>query len=110
MKSLTPNNLGKKYLIEDCHRVRMNDLLKAYRSKFKKLFLASELQMAGWNVELTTSKTHQGGIRFWFKCPTCKSRIGVLLKHPLTAVVGCRQCLNLEYKKRRYKGMIEGQA
>ena len=95
-------------MVENCSKVRIGDLLKSYRGKFKKLALTSELQVSGWNVELTTAKTYRGGIRLWLKCPVCERRIGVLFKHPLTNAVGCRQCLNLEYRKRRYKGMIEG--
>jgi hypothetical protein len=28
--------------------------------------------------------------------------------HPLTSAIGSRKCLGLEYRSRRYKGMIEG--
>ena len=107
MKSLTLNNLGEKYLVEDCHKVRIEALLKSYRGKFKELALTSELQVSGWDIELATSKTYRNGIRLWLKCPLCEKRIGVLFKHPLTEKVGCRQCLNLEYRKRRYRGMLE---
>jgi hypothetical protein len=43
----------------------------------------------------------------WFKCPLCGSRVGVLFRHPAANTVGCRRCLKLEYRKRRYKGMVE---
>jgi len=108
MKTLNPNDLGKKYLVEECQKIRIEDFLKSYRDNLKKLVLTSELEVSGLKIELTTSKTCYNGIRFWFKCPLCKKRAGVLLKHPLTYEIGCRQCLNLEYRKRRYKGMIEG--
>jgi len=108
MKILNPNDLGRKCLVEECQKIRIEDFLKTYRNKLKELVLASELEILGLKIELTTSKTCYNGIRFWFKCPLCKRRAGVLLKHPLTYEIGCRQCLNLEYRKRRYKGMIEG--
>jgi len=108
MKILNPNDLGRKCLVEECQKIRIEDFLKTYRNKLKELVLASELEILGLKIELTTSKTCYNGIRFWFKCPLCKKRAGVLLKHPLTYEIGCRQCLNLEYRKRRYKGMIEG--
>lgn len=107
MKSLTINNLGENCLVENCPKIRIEDLLKFYRGKFKELALASELQVSGWNVGLATSKTYRNGTRLWLKCPLCEQRIGVLFKHPLTDKVGCRKCLNLEYRKRRYKGMAE---
>lgn len=107
MKSLTLNNLGKKYLVEECSKIRMPDLLTSYRAKFKEAMLASELQVSGWDIELTTSKTYRNGIRIWLKCPLCEQRTGVIFKHPLTDQIGCRKCLNLEYRKRQYKGMIE---
>ena len=107
MKILNPNDLGRKCLVEECQKIRIEDFLKTYRNKLKELVLASELEILGLKIELTTSKTCYNGIRFWFKCPLCKKRAGVLLKHPLTYEIGCRQCLNLEYRKRRYKGMIE---
>jgi len=108
MKSLNPNNLGKKYLVEECQKIRIEDFLRIYRNKLKEAILNSQLEFLGLKIELTTSKTYYNGIRFWFKCPLCQKRAGVLLKHPLTDKIGCRQCLNLEYRKRKYKGMIEG--
>ncbi|MBM2820831.1 MAG: hypothetical protein HW405_591 [Candidatus Berkelbacteria bacterium] len=106
MKTLNPNNLG--LLVEECPKIKISDFLKKYRAELKKTLILSELEIMGTNVGLTLSKTRYNGIRFWFKCPICGRRIGVLFKHPLTNATGCRKCLNLEYRKRRYKGMIEG--
>ena len=105
-KSLNPNNLG--LLVEECPKIQITDFIEKYKTKLKEALILSELEIMGLSVELTISKTHYGGIRFWFNCPLCGKRIGVLFKHPLTNVIGCRKCLNLEYRKRRYKGMIEG--
>jgi len=107
MKKLKSNDLGKKYLVEECQKIRIENFLKSYRNKLKELILISELEVLGIRIELTTSKTCYNGTRFWFKCPLCEKRVGVLLKHPLTDQIGCRQCLNLEYRKRLYKGMVE---
>ena len=107
MKTSNPNDLGKKYLVEECQKMRIEDFLKIYRNKLKELILTSELEVLGLRIKLTTSKTCYNGIRFWFKCPLCNKRSGVLYRHPLINKIGCRQCLNLEYRKRRYKGMIE---
>lgn len=108
MKTLTPNNLGKIFLVEECHKIKISDFLKRYKNKIKEMIIGSELEALGIKIELTTSKTLYNGIRFWFKCPLCDRRIGVLFKHPLTSAIGCRHCLKLDYRKRRYKGMIEG--
>ena len=107
VKMLRPNDFGKTYLVEQCQKVPIKNFLKSYRGKMKELFLASELEEAGIKVELTASRGNFGGILFWFKCPKCDRRIGVLFMHPVTGVLGCRKCLNLEYRKRRYKGMVE---
>jgi hypothetical protein len=59
------------------------------------------------SISLTVSKTRFNGLRYWFSCPMCQRRVGVLYVHPLTSEVGCRHCLKLDYRSRRYKGMIE---
>lgn len=105
VKSLNPNNLG--LLVEECQKIKISDFLKKYRDGLKEALIKSDLEIQGLNIELAISRTCYNGIRFWFKCPLCQKRIGVLFKHPLNNRIGCRKCLNLEYRKRRYKGMIE---
>lgn len=105
MKSLNPNDLG--LLVEGCQKIKISDFLGKCRERLKEALIKSELEILGLSIELTTSKTCYNGIRFWFKCPLCGGRVGVLFKHPLNDTIGCRKCLNLEYKKRRYKGMVE---
>ena len=107
MKPLNPNDLGKKYLVEECQKIRIEDFLKSYRGKLKELVLNSEIDTLGFQINLATSKTCYNGLRFWFECPLCGMRAGVIFKHPLNNKIGCRDCLNLEYRKRRYKGMVE---
>ena len=106
MKSLNPNDLG--LLVEECQKIKISDFLGKCRNELKEAIIKSELEILELKIELTTSKTCYNGIRFWFNCPLCSLRVGVLFKHPLTSAIGCRQCLRLEYRKRRYKGMIEG--
>ena len=106
VKSLNPNNLG--LLVEECQKIKISDFLGKCKDGLKEAIIKSELEILGLKIELTTSKTCYNGIRFWFKCPLCGRRIGVLFKHPLTSAIGCRHCLKLDYRKRRYKGMIEG--
>lgn len=102
------NDLGKTYLVDDCQSFILNDFLKQYKLKLKELFLQSKLELLGNNITLALSKTGNEGTRFWFCCPTCNTRVAILYLHPFTKVMGCRRCLNLEYRKRRYKGMVEG--
>jgi len=105
LKTMSQNDLG--LLVENCPKVKISDFLKKYRMRSKENLIKSELELQGINIDLEITKTCYGGTRFWFKCPLCQSRAGVLFIHPLNSKVGCRKCLNLEYRKRRYKGMIE---
>jgi len=106
MKRLNLNNSGK-YLVENCKKVSISDLLRQYKREFKKIFLRSNFEIFSLRIDFTTSKTFYGGERFWFKCPLCGGRVGILYKHPLSKLIGCRKCLKLEYRSRLYKGMIE---
>jgi len=108
MKTMNNNNLGiNTFLVEDCQKVSVADVLQKYRINIKKTLLRSQFEIIGIDVQLTTSQTGNNGTRFWFVCPNCKRRIGLLLIHPLQKQLGCRKCLNLEYKNQRFKGMIE---
>lgn len=106
---MSDNNLGNTFLVEDCQKVAVSDILRDYKEKLKETILRTQFEMLNENVLISTSRTGNGGLRFWFMCPRCKRRAGILLKHPLQNVLGCRTCLKLEYKKRRFKGMIEGE-
>lgn len=104
---MRPNDLGKTFLVEECQKIHISTLLRAFRLKLKDALIRSELSMQGVIVELITSNTGFGGVRYWFKCPQCKRRSGVLFTHAVSQNLGCRSCLGLEYRKRRYKGMVE---
>lgn len=105
---MTLNNLGKNLLVEDCQKVAVSEVLKKYRKDLKETILRSQFEMMTTTIRLTTSRTGNNGTRYWFLCPRCDRRVGVLLIHPLQGSLGCRTCLNLEYRQRRFKGMIEG--
>ncbi|MBI3887580.1 hypothetical protein HY310_00750 [Candidatus Microgenomates bacterium] len=104
---ISPYDLGSLQLVERSEKVSVNDLLRQARSQFKKQFLIANIDILGTKIELTFSKTRFNGERIWFVCPMCNKRAGVLYRQPLVNLIGCRQCLNLRYKKQRYKGMIE---
>lgn len=101
------NDLGKKFVIEECDGIRINNLLDKYKRGMKEIFIKSEFETSGSQIELTTSKTGFGGKRYWFSCPQCKERVGIIYKHPLENKMGCRRCLDLKYRKQRQKGMVE---
>ncbi len=107
MKPLAPLDLGTSLTVETCPKIKIDDLLKQCREGFKKTMMTSQLKVMGIDVELIAAETKYNGVRFWFKCPLCERRVGVLFKHPVSQSIGCRICLNLCYRKQRYKGMVE---
>ena len=104
---MKPNDLGKKYLVEECQKIEINSFLRKAKRKLREVLINSELSFKGMVIELLISKTGFGGVRYWFKCPQCGHRVGTLFTNAISRNLGCRECLGLEYKKRRYKGMIE---
>lgn len=108
MKPMTHNDLGEFSLTDRCGKVCIKTLLHQVRKRLKLELLKSSLEVAGYEVDLILSKTGNGGERYWFACPICKQRCGVLYRHPISLGVGCRGCLRLRYRKSAKKGMIEG--
>lgn len=106
-KTMSPNDFGKKYLTEECRKIILSDFTKKAKQQIKKMVLKSSLEAVGCNIDFIQSKTGFGGIRYWFSCPICHKRSGVIYIRPISHVLGCRKCLKLDYRKHRYKGMIE---
>ncbi len=106
MKSLNPNNLGD-FLVENCKKISIKDYLQKANAELKKLIIQSSLDRIGIQITLSSSQTHFNGLRYWFSCPICTKRIGVLFVHPINNNIGCRKCFGLKYSKSRYKGMVE---
>lgn len=104
---MRPNDFGKTFLVEECQKIEINAFLRKAKIKLKETLIRSELSAQGVVIELTTSKTGLGGTRYWFKCPMCGKRSGTLFVAPFGQTLGCRACLGLDYRARRYKGMIE---
>ncbi len=107
MEPIKPYHFGEKLLVEQCQKIDISDLLREYQQQLKAMMLSAEV--LGTQIPLTTSLTRFGGIRYWFSCPSCRRRVGIIYQHPMSGVVGCRECLNLDYRKRRYKGMTENE-
>ena len=51
-------------------------------------------------VSLVTTPCNLGGVRYWFLCPLCYSRVGVLYLPPGEVRFACRHCNNLSYWSR----------
>jgi hypothetical protein len=100
---ITPHDLGK--IAEGVQKVKIDDLIKRAKREFKLKLIKSSWDLNGIEIRLTTSKTRFGGERIWFVCPQCQKRKGVIYLD--SGLLGCRVCLNLTYRKQRYKGMIE---
>lgn len=104
---MSPNDFGKKLLTEQCQQIRIYDLVRKARIKLKESFISNSIKLDDYSILLNKSKTGFGGVRYWFCCPSCNRRAGIVYKHPITGQLGCRICLGLDYRKHRYKGMIE---
>ncbi|MBI2996384.1 MAG: hypothetical protein HYY52_06750 [Candidatus Melainabacteria bacterium] len=57
-----------------------------------------------YEIPLTTTKCNYGGKRYWFVCPLCKNRFGVLYKASHSNYFACRYCHNLTYKSCKLSG------
>ena len=51
-------------------------------------------------VSLVTTPCNFGGVRYWFGCPSCGRRVGVLYLAPGDVYFRCRHCNNLSYHSR----------
>ena len=107
MKPLNVYISGSPLLVEQCPKITVSETLAKVAPRVKEQLLKAQFNIQGFDVDLATSQTSFGGERFWFKCPICGKRAGVLFQHPVSSTVGCRPCLGLEYRSRRYKGMLE---
>ena len=53
-----------------------------------------------YQVSLVTTPCNFGGVRYWFACPDCWRRVGVLYLAPGDVYFRCRNCNNLSYWSR----------
>lgn len=97
---------AKRKHIESYDRIRVRDVLRA----------ASRARLKGWNagteepgvrveharlvaaqeIALTSTPCHYGGTRWWFLCPGCAKRVGVLVLRGQRYV--CRHCAEVSYR------------
>lgn len=107
MKTITSIDSGKNILVEHCNSISINLFVRGVRKTLKEELLIKKSTLLNQPIELTKSKAGFNGTRYWFKCTQCKNKVGKIYVHPISKIVGCRKCLNLEYRSRRYKGMLE---
>lgn len=105
---INPNDLGEFQLADSVQKVSINKLISQIKMDLKSSLVQSQIEVMGFRVELTTSKTRFGGDRLWFVCPLCSHRCELIYRHDGKEIAGCRNCLNVKYRKQRYKGMFEG--
>lgn len=91
-----------KRLVEQSQQVHVNDLMRTIRVDLIEMQLKARIEALGQNIAVTTSLTRFGGTRFWFLCPGCNRRVGVLYKPTSEQLLLCRKCHNLTYIKSRY--------
>jgi hypothetical protein len=53
-----------------------------------------------YEAPLTTTPCYFGGVRYWFLCPMCYSRVGALYLSPGHVRFRCRHCNDLSYNSR----------
>jgi hypothetical protein len=53
-----------------------------------------------YEVSLLTTPCNFGGVRYWFACPVCHERVGVLYLAPGNIYFVCRHCNNITYRSR----------
>lgn len=97
------NDYGRILTLENLISVRIDELVRLARQNVKKMLLQSIETNLGTKIDLVTSKVGGEGIRYWFTCPRCQRRVGVLYHD--RSDVACRLCVGYRYAKSRYKGM-----
>lgn len=107
---IKPYDFGKNNLVEQCQKIRIDDIIREINKEAKKQMIQAYIESLDIELKLITSHTRFNGVRYWFSCPICRKRVGVIYQHPFNTLVGCRSCLSLRYKKRRFKGMLEGES
>ena len=95
-----------KILVEQCQKIKINELVRDLKVEMSMLKLKEKIQLLDQEVGIAYTQCNFGGQRFWFVCPACKKRIGVLYKSPISEAILCRKCHGLSYMKSRFNKMM----
>ena len=63
-------------------------------------YTVTDNEVCEYEVSLLTTPCNFGGKRYWFGCPICCKRVGVLYLAPDQIYFTCRYCSNLSYYSR----------
>lgn len=88
--------------VENCQKITISDF------DFKDIE-PSRVEINDQIIEFTKTKCNYGGNRYWFICPKCNRRIGVMYRKPLSNIFLCRYCNNLTYQLSKYRRAKEEQ-
>ena len=91
---MSPNDFGKKILAEQCQKIRLSNFTGKANHQIKEAVLKSLVGAEGYNIQFTRSKTGFGGTRFWFSCPICGRRAGIISLE-LVTIGHCKAFLGL---------------
>jgi len=84
---------------ESCARVEVNMIVEPY---VKLTYFVSDRERNANSydseADLVTTPCNLGGVRYWFTCPWCGTRVGSLYLVPGERLFKCRDCNNLTYR------------
>lgn len=88
--------------VEECQRLSITTL------NLPSLGSCEDIEVEDQTILLNSSPCYYGGHRYWFICPTCNLRVGVLYKTPQDNTYECRKCKGLIYELTKHrKGRLE---
>ncbi len=79
--------------------------LETPEGNFVRLIYSIKSQKYDYNVQLTTSNCNYGRFRYWFSCPSCSRRVGVLYFRE--KYFYCRHCNYLTYESKNLNGHLK---
>lgn len=95
-----------KILVEQCQKININDLVRDIKIEMTSLRLKEKIELLNQDIGITYTRCNFGGLRFWFVCPQCNNRVGVLYKNPISEAILCRKCHGLSYMKSTFHKMM----
>ncbi len=81
-------------------------MVRDIKIEMASLHLKEKIELLNQDIGITYTKCNFGGQRFWFVCPMCNGRIGVLYKNPISEAILCRKCHGLSYMKSTFHKMM----
>ena len=93
--------MSAKDVVEDCRRLNIFGLKREGHLVGGTDLLGGSLVIGSvgqeQHIRLTSTPCYFGGRRWWFVCPACDRRAGVLYKPPHSRNYLCRHCHGLSY-------------